>query len=127
MSPSIEKTPSTTISRPLASDVVLHLAAQIVDVVVAELADVAEGEPRAVDDAGVVLLVEVDRVALADEAGDHAEVHLEAGGEDERGVLSHELGQPLLELDVEVERAVQEAAAGAAGSVLPDRVDRPPP
>ena len=47
---------------------------------------------------------------LADETGDRAEVDLEAGREGDRGLLAHELGQPLLEPDVEVERAVQEPA-----------------
>ena len=52
------------------------------------------------------------------------EVHLEPGGEDDRRVLPHELGQPLLEPHVKVQRAVQEAAARASGAVLSDRVDR---
>ena len=59
----------------------------------AELPDVAEGEPRAIDDAGVVLLVEVDRVSLGDQAGDGAEIHLESGRERDGGLLAHELGQ----------------------------------
>ena len=45
------------------------------------------------------------------------EVGLVAGGEDEAGFLAEELGQGVLELLVQVERAVQEAAAGAARAV----------
>ena len=62
--------------------------------------DLAEGQPRAVDDARVVLLVEVDDVAVADEARDRAEVDLEAGGEGDGRLLPHEVREPLLELAV---------------------------
>jgi hypothetical protein len=103
--------------------VVLHLAPQVGHVVVAELADLAEGEPRSVDDAGMVLLVEVDGVSLSDQAGDRAQVDLESGGEHDGRVLADELRQAPLELDVQVERPIQEAAAGAAGAVLADRGD----
>ncbi len=71
-----------------------------------ELAHVAEGEARAVDDAGVILLVEIDPVALADQAGNGSQIHLEARGKGHGGFLPHERGQALLELDVEVQRAV---------------------
>ena len=47
------------------------------------------------------------------------------GRERDAGRLLHEIGEPLLELDVDVERAVQEPAAGAARAVLPDGRDRP--
>ena len=124
MSPSIEKTPSMTTSRPLASLLFLHLAAQVRGIVVLESLDVPERQPGPVDDAGVVLLVQVDGVPLAHETGDGAQVHLEAGRERDGGLLTHELGQPLFELHVEVERSVQEAAARATGPVAPDRVDR---
>ena len=100
--------------------VVAHLTLQVGGVVVAELAHLAEGEPRAVEDAGMVLLVEVDIIALADQTRDGAQVHLEAGGEDDRGFLSHELGQAALQLHVQIERSVEEPAAGAARAVPAD-------
>ena len=53
-----------------------------------ELDGRAEAEPGAVDDAGVVELVEVDDVAAPDQAGDDAEVRLEAGGEGQRRRLA---------------------------------------
>ena len=124
MSPSIEKTPSTTISRPRAETSVLICLRKVRCVVVLELPDVAEREARAVDDARVVLLVEIDDVALADETGDRAQVHLEAGGEGDGRVLAHEVGEPLLEPHVDIEGAVQEPRAGAARSVFPDGGDR---
>ena len=125
MSPSIEKTPSTTRMPPVPVAVQGEEAAQVVRIVVLELLDLgADGEARAVVDAGVVLPVEVDRVALAREGRQDAEVDLEARRKRHAGRLFHEDGEALFQLDVDVERAVQEAAAGAAGAVLPDGLDR---
>ena len=87
------------------------------DVVVAEAHRLAERQRAAVDDRGVVELVDEDGVVAADQALDDAEVGLVAGREDERGLVPHEFGEVGLELLVQVERAVQEAAAGAAGAV----------
>ena len=70
----------------------------------------------------MVELVEQDDLAAADQAGDEAEVGLVAGGEDEAGFLAEELGEVVLQLLVQVEGAVQEAAAGAAGAVLMERL-----
>ena len=54
---------------------------------------------------------------MADQGGDQAEVGVVAGGEDEAVFLAEKLGEGGLELLVQVERAVQEPAAGAAGAV----------
>ena len=52
-----------------------------------------------------------------------AEVRLEAGAERDRVLLADEVRELALKLEVEVERAVEEARAGAARSVLLDRLD----
>ena len=57
---------------------------------------VAVGHLGAVDDRGVVELVEVDHLAPADQPGDEAEVGLVAGGEDEAVFLAQELGEGAL-------------------------------
>src|SRR5690606_1807048 len=86
--------------------------------VVLELEDLAEAEPRAVEDAGVVERVEHGRVVPAEQTREHAEIDLEAGREGEGGFAAHERGEALLEAYVDVERAVEQARAGAAGAVL---------
>src|ERR1039457_5474165 len=94
-------------------------------IVVLELLDLgADGEARAVVNAGVVLAVEVDRIALARERGQNAAVDHEARRERHAGRLFHENGEPLCQFDADAERSLQEAAAGAAGAVLPDGLDR---
>src|SRR5262249_33340514 len=70
---------------------------QIRHVVVTELLDLAEGQPAAVDDRRVVLAIAEDHVALADERRDRAEVGLESGREDERGLLVEEAREAALE------------------------------
>ena len=120
-SPSIENTPSTTIRMPEPLGNLAELAREIGHVVVAVLHGAAEAEPAAVDDAGVIERVEHGHVAAAEQARQHAEVHLEAGREDERGLAPRELREPLLELDVEVERAVEQPRARHAGAVDRER------
>ena len=100
-----------------------ELALEVFHVVVLELDHLGEAETRAVDDAGVIQCIEEDHVLATEEAAQHSEVHLEAGGEGERGLALHERGETILELDVEVERAVQEAGAGAARAVALDGLD----
>src|SRR5439155_13791932 len=75
----------------------------------------------AVHDGRVVELVEEHDVATPHEARDQAEVRLVPRREDEAGFLAEELRQLGLELLVQVERAVQEAAAGAARAVALER------
>ena len=55
---------------------------------------------------------------------ERAEVRLVAGGEDDRVLGAQPLGELALELDVQVDRAVQEARAGEAGAVAVERVAR---
>ena len=126
MFPSIEYTPSTTIIEPLPGAVPLHPALEVGEVAVVEALGLAVGHLGAVHDRGVVQLVEVDHLAAADQAGDQAEVGGVAGGEDEAGFLAQELGQGALELLVQVERSVQEPAAGAARAVAVERARAPP-
>ena len=117
MLPSIEYTPSTTIIEPLPEPFRSMRRSRLAEVAVVEALGLAVGHLGAVDDRGVVQLVEVDHLAAADEPGDQAEVGGVAGREDEAGFLAQELGQGVLELLVQVERAVQEPAAGAARAV----------
>ena len=98
---------------------------EVVRVVVLELPDVrSDGQAGAVVDAGVVLPVEVDGVALRREGPEDAEVREEPRGEGDAGGLPHEGRQPLLELDVDVQGPVQEPASGTPGAVLPHGRDR---
>ena len=99
----------------------LQPALEVGQVAVVEALGLAVGELGAVDDRGVVQLVEVDDLAPADQTGDQAEVGRVAGRKDEAGFLAEEFGQRRLELLVEVERAVQEPAAGAARAVALQR------
>src|SRR5690606_3520719 len=55
------------------------------------------------------------------QAGEGAQVDLEAGREGDGGVAPREGGEPRLELLVQVERAVQQPGAGAAGAVARQR------
>ena len=103
--------------RALARAVPLHPALEVAEVAVVEPLGLAIGHLGAVDDRGVVELVQVDHLAAAHQARDQAEVGRVAGGEDEAGFLAQELGQGALELLVEVEGAVQEPAAGAPRAV----------
>ena len=103
--------------RALAGAVPLHPALEVGQVAVVEALGLAVGHLGAVHDRGVVELVEIDHLAPADQPGDEAEVGRVAGGEDQAGFLAQELGQGALELLVQVQRAVQEPAAGAARAV----------
>jgi hypothetical protein len=71
-----------------------------------------------VEDRGVVAGVADDGVAGGEEGGDAAHVGEVAGGEDEGVLGAHPLRELALELEVEGDRAVQEARAGEAGAVL---------
>ena len=94
-----------------------QLLLEVVHVVVAVLVGLAEAEAAAVDDAGVVERVEDRDVGAVEQAGEDAQVDLEAGREGERRLASHELREALLELDVDLERAVEQPRARAAGAV----------
>src|SRR5690606_20217224 len=86
----------------------------------AEPLKLAEGEHRAIDNAGVVFLIGNDHVAPAYNRRDGAEVGLVAGGDDENRLLADEVRQPLLKLAVHLQRAVHKARAGAARTEVVD-------
>ena len=92
----------------------LELLLQVVHVVVLEAQLFGHREATAVDDRGVVAVVAEDVVVRTEESGDDTAVDGKSGGEAERLLFAHKGGQLLFQLHVEVERAVEEAAAGAA-------------
>ena len=59
-------------------------------------------QPAAVDDAGVVQLVAVDRVPFADQGRDRADVGRVAGGKEQRRFGPFELGQLSLQFRVQI-------------------------
>ena len=101
MSPPIEKTPSTTTRHALVRGYLREDPIELVEVSVDEALDLAVAEPAGVDDARVVFLVGDDDVVLPYQRRDRAEVGLHARAEDEGGLLSHEGGEPPLELLVD--------------------------
>jgi hypothetical protein len=72
----------------------------------------AAGQPKAVDDAGMVLLVRDDEVAGLDESREDGEVRLVAAGKKQRGLRAFERGQPGLERLVLGEVSTQEPRCG---------------
>jgi len=80
----------------------------------------APAHHAAVHNAGVIFLVDDHVITLADDGRDRADVGLVAGREDQRGLLVHKAGQPPVKLQVQLQRAVQEAGAGHAGAVAVD-------
>ena len=80
-----------------------HLALEVHRVVVPEEHGLGLGQDRAVDDGGVGVLVEEDRVPGAHEGGDEAHVGAVARREDDAGFLVLEgrelLGEPLVDLE----------------------------
>ena len=63
-----------------------------------------------------------DRVTGAEDRAERAQVGLMAGGEDERVLGAEPIGELALELDVQIDRAVQKAGAGQAGAVTVERI-----
>src|SRR5690606_11341707 len=100
-------------ARGAARGALAEEARQTGQVAVIEPDDIPEGHPPAVHDARVIELVEVHAIAAADERVDDGEVALIARAEDERGLLADEAREARLEPLVQVEVAVQEAAARA--------------
>ena len=80
--------------------------------------ELALGEQAAFDNAGVVALVAEHVFAFADQRADDAEVDLETGAVEQHGLLVDQFGQGRFQLQVDVQRAVQEPRAGAAGAVF---------
>ncbi len=80
--------------------------------VVEESAQRPLGQARPVHEGGVGGRVAEHGVALLDQGRDKAQVGRVTGGEDERLLHSHPVGQQLLQLGVEGQGAVEQAAAG---------------
>ncbi len=95
-------------------------ALEVGDVVVAEAGDGGAGELAAVDDAGVVVLVDEDGVAGADDGADGADVGGVAGAEDQGAFAAGDLGDLGLQLLVQGGGAGQGAHPVVAGAVAVD-------
>ena len=98
-------------------------ALQVLHVVVPVVQALGEAEPAAVHDGGVVTVVADDEIVLGEELGNDAAVHGEAGGEHQGFVFAHKGGQFFFQLNVEVQRSVEETGAGAAGTVFLEGLD----
>ena len=61
--------------------------------------------------------VDDDGVAGPEQRAERADVRLVAGGEDDRVLGAHPLGELALELEVQRRRAVEQARAGQPGAV----------
>ena len=94
----------------------LQFLFQIRHVVMLVAKHLAVGELAAVIEAGMVLTVHDDIVMQADNGADDAEIGLEARREGHDGVLAQKFCQLVLQLQMQLERAVQKPRAGAAGA-----------
>ena len=64
----------------------------------------------------MILAVHDDVIMQADDGADDAEIGLEARGEGHDGVLAQKFCKLVLKLQMQLQRSVQEAGAGAAGA-----------
>ena len=71
----------------------------------------------------MILAIHDDVVMHPDDGADDAKIRLEARGEGDGGVLAQEVRKLLLQLEMQLERSVEEAGAGAAGAKLLIRAD----
>jgi len=62
--------------------------------------------------------IEQRDVVPPEQAGEHADVHAIARREDECGIAFHEARQLVFEFDVDIEGAVEQSGAGAAGAAM---------
>ncbi len=90
---------------------------QLLQPVVAEGAQLRAREQAAVEDRGVVAGVGDHGVAHAEDRAERAKVGLVPGGEHQRVLAAHPLGDLRLQFEVQRRRPVQRAAAGEAGAV----------
>ena len=97
---------------------------QAIHAVVAERTQLGARENAAVEDRGVIARVDDDRVAGGEDRPERAEVGLMPGREDQRALGAQPVGELLLELEMQVGRAVQEARAGQAGAVAVQCLER---
>ena len=100
--------------------VLLEKTLEVFEVEVLVLIVGGKGYLLAFHDGGVVALVEIDEVVAAGDARDGAGVGEESRGEEHHSVLAQELAKLVLEADVDIESAVEEGRAGAAGTVFVD-------
>ena len=101
-----------------------HLALEVHRVVVPEEDGLGLGEDGPVDDGGVRVLVEEDRVARPHEGGDEADVGAVAGREDDAGFLALEARELVGELLVDLEGPGQDRGPRGPQAVLLDRLGR---
>ena len=101
----------------------LQALLQLRHVAVAIAQHLAVGQLAPGVNAGVVLTVADDVVVAAHQRGDDAHIGLESGPEGDDAGLAQELGQRVLQLQMHLQRAVEEAGAGAAGAVPLQRLD----
>ena len=80
----------------------------------------SKGDELALHDAGMHALVVEEVVATAHHIGYHAAVGQKTCREEHHAILAQELGQLVLELYVNVERAVEEWRAGTSCAILVD-------
>ena len=88
-----------------------------------EFIDSAPAEAASVYDAGVVGVIEKGVSSTESEGGHYSEIYLESGTEGYRFLHSDKLGELFFKFVMDIKSSVQEAAAGAAGSVLLDSSD----
>ena len=90
----------------------------------AEFAHPGKRQARTVDDGGVIIFVVDNDVVSAGNAGKYTQIDLVARAENDRFVFADVFGQFFLQLDVQIERAVQETRTCTAGTVFVDRFFR---
>jgi len=93
-----------------------QLLLEICHVVVQVFVGLAEGQPAAVDQARVVEAVGQRDVRALQQARENAEIDLETRREREHVLASQKLCESFFEFEVDVERAVEQPRARAAGS-----------
>jgi hypothetical protein len=99
-------------------------ALQAGDVVVQETLHFGAAHHARIHDAGMVILVDDDIIVFAQDRRDGAHVGLVAGGKYQRSFLAHIRGQAAVQLQMQFQRAVQEARPGHAGAISLHSVDR---
>ena len=83
-----------------------------------------EREPPPLNDGGMVQLVADDIILSPGDARHHAQVHLKSGGVDHHLLLAYPLGQLVLQLQVQVDGAVEETRPGAPRAILTGGIHR---
>ncbi len=83
----------------------------------------AKAELACVVDTRVVFFVADDVVAPADERADYAQIRLEARGKRHNRLFAQKLGELGFEIQMQLQRSVEEAGAGTARAVFLERFD----